>query len=82
MQEHNFAELDHWFRVTYTQYEQMLIRRKTLGIEDTIADEFRNKTYHNLIELYTEAEVVASEIRELRENNSAKIQNSLDKGVN
>ena len=59
-------QLDNWFKIDYTTYEQMLVRRKTLGIEDTIVDEFRNKTYHNLIELYEEAEVVAKEIRELR----------------
>ena len=59
-------ELTNWFNTDYTTYEQMLVRRKTLGIEDTIVDEFRNKTYHNLIELYEEAEVVAKEIRELR----------------
>ena len=60
-------EFDNWFKINYTEYEQMLRRRKELGIEDTIVDEFRNKTYHNLIELYEEAEVVAGEIRELRE---------------
>ena len=60
------AELTNWFKTDYATYEQMLVRRKTLGIEDTIVDEFRNKTYHNLIELYEEAEVVAKEIRELR----------------
>lgn len=59
-------QLDNWFKTDYATYEQMLVRRKTLGIEDTIVDEFRNKTYHNLIELYEEAEVVAKEIRELR----------------
>lgn len=61
-------ELDNWFKNNYTTYEQMLVRRKTLGIEDMIVDDFRNKTYHNLIELYEEAEDVASEIRELRKN--------------
>lgn len=60
------SELDNWFENDYKKYEQMFNRRKTLGIEDTIVDEFRNKTYHNLIELYEEAEVVAKEIRELR----------------
>lgn len=57
-----------WFEKDYPKYEQMFTRRKALGKEDTIVDEFRNKTYHNLIELYEEAEVVASEIRKLREN--------------
>ena len=61
-------ELDNWFKNNYTTYEQMLVRRKTLGIEDMIVDDFRNKTYHNLIELYEETEDVASEIRELRKN--------------
>lgn len=61
-------ELDNWFKTDYATYEQMLVRRKTLGIEDTIVDEFRNKTYHNIIELYEEAEIVAKEIRELRKN--------------
>ena len=60
-------ELTNWFKNDYTTYEQMLVRRKTLGIEDTIVDEVRNKTYHNIIELYEEAEVVAGEIRQLRE---------------
>ena len=70
---YKLGDLIIWFDKTYPKYEQMLIRRKALGIEDTIVDEFRNKTYHNLIELYEEAEIVAGEIRELRENNSAKI---------
>ena len=61
-------DLDNWFKTQYREYNEMLTRRKELGIEDTIVDEFRNKTYHNLIELYEEAEVVASEIRELRES--------------
>lgn len=60
-------DLTNWFDKDYPKYEQMLVRRKTLGIEDTIEDEFRGKTYHNIIKLYEEAEVVASEIRELRE---------------
>lgn len=59
-------ELDNWFKTQYREYNEMLTRRKELGIEDTIVDEFRNKTYHNIIELYTEAELVAKEIRELR----------------
>ena len=62
------SELKNWFNNDYTTYEQMLVRRKTLGIEDTIVDEFRNKTYHNLIELYEESEKVAKEIKELRRN--------------
>ena len=66
LDEQKLIELTNWFDKDYTTYEQMLVRRKTLGIEDTIVDEFRNKTYHNLIELYEEAEVVAKEIRELR----------------
>lgn len=66
--QNKLRELTIWFDKDYPKYEQMLIRRKTLGIEDTIVDEFRNKTYHNIIELYTEAEVVAGEIRRLREN--------------
>jgi hypothetical protein len=48
----------------------MFTRRTALGIEDIIEDEFRNRVgenaYHNLIELYEEAEIVAKEIRELR----------------
>lgn len=65
--EQKLINLTNWFKTDYATYEQMLTRRKTLGIEDTIVDVFRNKTYHNIIELYTEAEVVAGEIRELRE---------------
>lgn len=63
----NLFELDNWFKTKYREYNEMLTRRKELGIQDTIVDEFRNKTYHNLFELYNEAEVVAGEIRELRE---------------
>jgi hypothetical protein len=64
-------QLDNWFKNNYTMYEQMFTRRKVLGIEDVIEDEFRNRVgenaYHNLIELYEEAEVVAGEIRVLKE---------------
>lgn len=60
-------ELDNWFKNNYTMYEQMLIRRKTLGIEDEIFDKFRNKTYKSVLQLYNEAEVVAGEIRVLKE---------------
>lgn len=63
-------ELTNWFKNDYTTYEQMFTRREKLGISDVIEDEFRNRVgenaYHNLIELYEEAEVVAKEIRELR----------------
>lgn len=69
LNQNKIAELDNWFKTQYREYNEMLTRRKELGIEDTIVDEFRNKTYHNIIELYEEAEVVAGEIRELRENN-------------
>lgn len=65
-QKQNLAQLEYWFKEKYTEYEQMLIRRKTLGIEDTIVDEIRNKTYKSIIQLYNEAEIVAGEIRELR----------------
>ena len=61
------AELDNWFKNDYATYEQMLVRRSYLNLDDEIVDNFRNKTYHDLFELYTEAEVVAKEIRELRE---------------
>ena len=64
--QNKILELDNWFKTKYREYNEMLTRRKELGIEDVIVDEFRNKTYHNLIELYEEAEVVAKEIRELR----------------
>lgn len=60
-------ELVSWFKNSYTMYEQMLIRRKTLGIDDEIIDELRNKTYKSVIQLYNEAEVVAGEIRVLKE---------------
>lgn len=56
-----------WFDKDYPKYEQMFNRRHFLAIEDVIVDEFRGKTYHNLGELYREGEVVAGEIRELRE---------------
>lgn len=64
------SELDNWFKTDYLKYEQMFTRREKLGIADVIEDEFRNRVgenaYHNLIELYEEAELVAEEIRELR----------------
>ncbi len=59
-------ELDNWFKTDYATYEQMLVRRSYLNLDDEIVDNFRNKTYHDLFELYTEAEVVAKEIRDLR----------------
>ena len=64
-EEANFL-LTNWFKTDYTTYVQMFTRREALGKTDVIEDEFRNKTYHNLIELYEEAELVASEIRGLR----------------
>lgn len=64
--------LDNWFEKDYRKYCEMFTRRKAFGIEDVIEDEFRNRTgenaYHNLIELYEEAELVASEIKKLKEN--------------
>ena len=59
-------KLTNWFDKDYPKYEQMFTRREALGKTDVIEDEIRNKTYHNLIELYEEAELVASEIRNLR----------------
>lgn len=59
-------DLTNWFDKDYPKYEQMLVRRSYLNLDDEIVDSFRNKTYHDLFELYTEAEVVAKEIRELR----------------
>lgn len=61
------AELKQWFDTNYRTYVEMLTRRQALGIDDKIVDQFRNKTYTNLTELYEEAEVVSKEIRELRE---------------
>lgn len=64
------AELTNWFETKYREYNEMFTRREALGKSDVIEDEFRNRVgenaYHNLIELYEEAEVVAKEIRELR----------------
>ena len=59
-------ELKNWFDTNYRTYCEMLTRRQALGIDDKIVDQFRNKTYTNLTELYEEAEVVSKEIRELR----------------
>lgn len=60
-------ELDNWFKADYAKYEQMLTRRGYLNIQDKIVDTVRNKTYTNLTELYTEAEIVAEEIRNLKD---------------
>lgn len=60
-------ELDNWFKTDYATYEQMFNRRNFLHIDDVIVDEFRNKTYHNIAELYEEGEIVAGEIRKLRD---------------
>ena len=68
LNQNKILELDNWFKIDYTTYEQMLVRRSYLNLDDEIVDNFRNKTYHDLFELYTEAEVVAKEIRELRKN--------------
>ena len=62
-------KLEDWFSNSYKMYCEMLTRRQALQIEDSIYDEFRNKTYTNLMELYLEAEIVASEIKELRLSN-------------
>lgn len=59
-------ELKNWFEKDYRTYVEMLTRRQALGIDDKIVDQFRNKTYTNLTELYEEAEVVAQEIKDLR----------------
>ena len=67
LKQNKINQLDNWFKNDYTTYEQMLVRRSYLNLDDEIVDNFRNKTYHDLFELYTEAEVVAGEIRELRE---------------
>ena len=72
LNQNKIAELDNWFKTDYLKYEQMFTRREALGKTDIIEDEFRNRVgenaYHSLIELYEEAEIVASEIRELRKN--------------
>lgn len=60
------AELKQWFETDYRTYCEMLTRRQALDIDDKIVDQFRNKTYTNLTELYQEAEVVAQEIKDLR----------------
>lgn len=60
------AELKQWFENDYRTYVEMLTRRQALGIDDKIVDQFRNKTYTNIMELYQEAEVVAQEIKDLR----------------
>lgn len=68
LKQNKINQLDNWFKTDYTTYEQMLVRRSYLNLDDEIVDNFRNKTYHDLFELYTEAEIVAKEIRELRKN--------------
>ena len=68
LNQNKILELDNWFKNDYVTYEQMLVRRSYLNLDDEIVDNFRNKTYHDLFELYTEAEAVAGEIRELRKN--------------
>lgn len=60
------TELKQWFENDYRTYCEMLTRRQALDIDDKIVDQFRNKTYTNLTELYEEAEVVAQEIKDLR----------------
>lgn len=70
--QNKLEELANWFDKDYPKYVQMFTRREALGKTDVIKDEFRNRVgenaYHNLIELYEEAEIVAGEIRELRKN--------------
>ena len=68
LNQNKINQLDNWFKTDYAKYEQMFNRRHFLAIEDTIVDEFRGKTYHNLGELYREGEDVAKEIRELKES--------------
>ena len=59
------SELKSWFNNDYRMYVEMLTRRESLNISDTIIDSYRNKTYTSLNDLYLEAEVVASEIKNL-----------------
>ena len=66
LNQQKIAELKQWFESDYRAYCEMLTRRQALSIDDKIVDQFRNKTYTNLTELYEEAEVVSKEIRELR----------------
>lgn len=63
------SELKSWFNNNYRMYVEMLTRRESLNISDTIIDSYRNKTYTNLNDLYLEAEVVASEIKNLEVTN-------------
>lgn len=65
IKEQKLIKLRNWFNTSYTTYEQMLTRRAYLGIDDKIKDEFRNKTYKSLKDLYDEAEICAKEIKEL-----------------
>lgn len=61
--------LKRWFNNNYRVYLEKFDRFEALGIEETVYDPIRNKTYTTRMELYQEAEVVRSEIKSL-ENNS------------
>ncbi len=54
-----------WFDEEYRQQNEKATRFQNLNIEYSHYDEFRNKTYTSLNELYLEAEVVRNLIQEL-----------------
>lgn len=59
------AQLRYWFDNYYRKYNEMLMRYTALGIQETVVDEIRGKTYTTLNDLYTEAEIVRARINEL-----------------
>lgn len=58
-------QLKKWFDKDYRYYFEKLTRFEALGIIDGVFDEFRNKTYTTLLELFEEAEIVRFEINDL-----------------
>ena len=58
-------ELKKWFNNEYRLYNEKLTRFQALDIKEEIYDEYRNKTYLTLNDLYLEAEKVRLEINDL-----------------
>ena len=61
----SIIKLKNWFNTNYRMYNEMLTRRKALGIEKACDDKVRGKVYSTLGELYQEAEKVVEEINQL-----------------
>lgn len=64
------ANRRYWFDNDYRKWNEMFTRYERMGIQETITDNYRGKTYTSLSELYAEGEIVRAEILELEERDA------------